>query len=215
MAASRRGLRHEGDRPAVTPMPMPTVVAAILAAVDGFSTVSDPADDSARFSSIQLTNVVRSVSEHLQHLCSCGQVRGIGSIDIEQCKYACLCVCECAGDGTTDCGYSGSSLVHRDMQISDAMESCRMLCSCGRTRNRHDGKGICTHMHTHVHISTHALTLVHTHPHPHTDARTHTCIDTRAHTGTNTDDTDAYAHAYKCTCTHTRTTLTHAHACLD
>ena len=216
MAASRSGLRHEGDRPAVTPMPMPTVVAAILVAVDGFSTVSDPTDDSARFSSTQLTNVVRSVSEHLQHLCSCGQVRGIGSIDIEQCKYACLCVCECAGDGTTDCGYSGSSLVHRDMQISDAMESCRMLCSCGRTRNRHDGKGICTHMHTHVHISTHALTLVHTHTHthPHTDARTHTCIDTRAHTGTNTDDTDAYAHAYKCTCTHTRTTLTHAHACL-
>ena len=219
MAASRRGLRHEGDRPVVTPMPMPTVVAAILAAVDGFSTVSDPRDDSARFSSTQLTDVVRSVSEHLQHLCSCGQVRGIGSIDIEQCKYACLCVCECAGDGTTDCGYSGSSLVHRDMQMSDAMESCRMLCSCGRTRNRHDGKGICTHMHTHVHISTHALTLVHTHTHththPHTDARTHTCIDTRAHTGTNTDDTNAHAHAYKCTCTHTRTTLTHAHACLD
>ena len=179
MAASRSGLRHEGDRPAVTPMPMPTVVAAILAAVDGFSTVSDPTDDSARFSSTQLTNVVRSVSEHLQHLCSCGQVRGIGSIDIEQCKYACLCVCECAGDGTTDCGYSGSSLVHRDMQISDAMESCRMLCSCGRTRNRHDGKGICTHMHTHVHISTHALTLVHTHTHTH--APTHRCTDAHMH----------------------------------
>ena len=217
MAASRSGLRHEGDRTAVTPMPVPTVVSAILAAVDGYSTVSDPTNDSARFSSSQLTNVVRSVSEHLQHLCSCGQVRGIGSLEFKECKYACLCVCECAGDGTTDCGYSGSSLVHRDMQISDAMESCRMLCSCGRTRNRHDGKGICTHMHTHVHISTHALTLVHTHTHthPHTDARTHTCIDTRAHTGTNTDDTDAYAHAYKCTCTHTRTTLTHAHACLD
>ena len=219
MAASRRGLRHEGDRPVVTPMPMPTVVAAILAAVDGFSTVSDPTDDSARFSSTQLTRVVRSVSEHLQHFCSCGQVRGIGFIDIEQCKYACLCVCECAGDGTTDCGYSGSSLVHIDMQISGAMESCRMLCSCGRTRNRHDRKGICTHMHTHVHISTHALTLVHTHTHTHTRTHTqmhgrYTCIDTRAHTGTNTDDTDAYAHAYKCTCTHTHTTLTHAHACL-
>jgi len=219
MAASRSGLRHEGDRTAVTPMPVPTVVSAILAAVDGYSTISDPTNDSARFSSSQLTNVVRSVSEHLQHLCSCGQVRGVGCLEFKECKYACLCVCECARDGTTDCGYSGSSLVHRDMQISDAMESCRMLCSCGRTRNRHDGKGICTHMHTHVHISTHALTLVHTHTRTHTQmhGRTHalTLGHTQAHTRANTDDTDAYAHAYKCTCAHTRTTLTHAHACLD
>ena len=178
MPASRSGLRHEGDRTAVTPMPVPTVVSAILAAVDGYSTVSDPTNDSARFSSSQLTNVVRSVSEHLQHLCSCGQVRGIGSLEFKECKYACLCVCECAGDGTTDCGFSGSFLVHRDMQISDAMESCRTLCSRGRTRNRLDDKGISTHMHTHVHISlsTHALT----------DARTHTCTDTRAHTSTKT-----------------------------
>ena len=51
MAASRSGLRHEGDRTAVTPMPVPTVVSAILAAVDGYSTVSDPTNDSARFSS--------------------------------------------------------------------------------------------------------------------------------------------------------------------
>lgn len=216
MAASRRGLRHEGDRPVVTPMPMPTVVAAILAAVDGFSTVSDPIDDSARFSSTQLADAVRSVSEHLQHLCSCGQVRGIGSIDIEQCKYACLCVCECAGDGTTDCGYSGSSLVHRDMQMSDAMESCRMLCSCGRTRNRHDGKGICTHMHTHVHISTHAPTLVHTH----TQTRTHKQLRGRTHAltlghtqaQTPTIPTHAHMHTSAHAHIHAQRSHTHTHA---
>ena len=213
MAASRSGLRHEGDRPAVTPMPMPTVVAAILAAVDGFSTASDPTDDSARFSSTQLTNVVRSVSEHLQHLCSCGQVRGIGSLEFKECKYACLCVCECAGDGTTDCGFSGSFLVHRDMQISDAMESCRTLCSRGRTRNRHDGKGICTHMHTHVHISTHALTLVHTHTHthPHTDARAHTCTDTRAHTSTKTPMTPTHTHIHTSAHAHIHAQRSHTH----
>ena len=213
MAASRSGLRHEGDRTAVTPMPVPTVVSAILAAVDGYSTVSDPTNDSARFSSSQLTNVVRSVSEHLQHLCSCGQVRGIGSLEFKECKYACLCVCECARDGTTDCGYSGSSLVHRDMQISDAMESCRMLCSRGRTRNRHDGKGICTHMHTHVHISTHALTLVHTHTHthPHTDARTHTCTDTRAHTSTKTPMTPTHTHIHTSAHAHIHAQRSHTH----
>ena len=78
----------------VTPMPMPIVVAAIHVAVDGFSTTWDPKDHSARFNSFQLKVAVRSVSEHLQHLCSCGQVWGILGIDIEQCKYACLCICE-------------------------------------------------------------------------------------------------------------------------
>ena len=42
MAASSSGLRRGGDLPAVTPMPMPTVVAAIHAAVDGFSTGVGP-----------------------------------------------------------------------------------------------------------------------------------------------------------------------------
>ena len=60
----------------VTPMPMATVVAAVHAAVDAFSTAQDPTDHSARFSTTQLRMAAQSVSEHLEPLCSCGQVLG-------------------------------------------------------------------------------------------------------------------------------------------